>query len=82
MISGLPSKLMARAARMLRDPPHRLIHEAAATLSPLNSAGYPGVFGLLQNDLGHVRCHHYATSFKQVDRDCVHAFVTIYLVPQ
>ena len=46
IIISLPSYLMAWVARLLRDPPHRLIHETAATLSPLNSAGSPGVFGL------------------------------------
>ena len=38
VISSLPSSLMARAARLLRDAAHRLIDETAATLSPLNLA--------------------------------------------
>ena len=46
VISSLPSNLMAKPARLPRDPPYRLIHETAATLSPLNIIRSPGVCGL------------------------------------
>ena len=46
VISSLPMNLMARAACLLRDPPHRYFHETAETLSPINSTGSPKVFGL------------------------------------
>ena len=44
--SSLPSILIAKEARLSRDPPHLLTHDTATTLSPLNSTGSPSVSGL------------------------------------
>ena len=75
------SNLMATAARLLRDAPHRLIDKNCCDGAPPERYWTSGRFWpVLQNDLCHVRCRYHATKFKQVDRDCVHA-LRYYLVP-
>ena len=47
VISCLPRSLIAIEARRLCDPPHRLIHDTAATLSPPNSTGSPVMYAVM-----------------------------------